>query len=85
VGWLALVNKAAEVDWRAATWLLSHRYPELYGGTFQKVAFTDATGELGGTLMLKVVYEDAIDVTPVERQEAAPVRQRALGARKGSR
>jgi transposase-like protein len=83
VGWLALVNQAAQVDWKAASWLLAHRYPELYGGGLTKVAFTDATGEQEGTLTLNVIYEDAIDVTPelpvVQPRRALP------GAGQGSR
>lgn len=45
VGWLALINKAAQVDWHAASWLLSHRYPEAYGGGVLKVAPTGPHGE----------------------------------------
>ena len=44
VGWLALINRAADVDWRAASWLLSHRYPEQYGGGVLKVAPVAADG-----------------------------------------
>lgn len=42
--WLALINQAAVHDWHAASWLLSHRYPEQYGGGVQKVALTSPGG-----------------------------------------
>jgi transposase len=65
IGWLAKIEKAAnEGNWTAAAWKLQKRYPEVYDRSFHKHAFTDATGERDGTLTLKVVYEDAIDVTP---------------------
>lgn len=65
IGWLAKIEtQANQGDWKAAAWKLERRYPETYGRTFNKVAFTDATGERDGTLVVKVVYEDAIDVTP---------------------
>jgi transposase len=65
IGWLAKIEKAAnEGNWTAAAWKLQKRYPEAYDRSFHKHAFTDATGERDGTLTLKVVYEDAIDVTP---------------------
>lgn len=73
IGWLAKIEKAAsEGNWQAASWKLERRYPETYGRTFNKVALTDATGERDGTLTLKVVYEDAIDVTPEPLQLEPP-------------
>ena len=45
VRWLALIGQAAPQDWRAAAWLLSHRYPDQYGsGGVQKVAPTSPDG-----------------------------------------
>ena len=38
------MNQAAQVDWRAASWLLSHRYPEAYGPGVLKVAPVAADG-----------------------------------------
>jgi hypothetical protein len=65
IGWLAKIEKAAtEGNWQACAWKLERRWPETFGRTFNKLAFTDATGERDGTLTLKVVYEDAIDVAP---------------------
>ncbi len=73
IGWLAKIEKAAnEGNWQAASWKLERRYPETYGRTFNKVAFTDASGERDGALVVKVVYEDAIDVTPEPLRLAAP-------------
>jgi hypothetical protein len=46
IGWLAKIEKAAsDGNWQAASWKLERRYPEQYGRTFNKVAFTDPTGE----------------------------------------
>jgi hypothetical protein len=46
IGWLALVQHAAQNgEWRAACWLLSHRFPEAYGSSLQKVAFTSPDGQ----------------------------------------
>jgi hypothetical protein len=46
IGWLAKIEKAAsEGNWQAAAWKLQKRYPEAYDRSFQKVAFTDPTGE----------------------------------------
>lgn len=46
IGWLAKIEKAAsDGNWQAASWKLERRYPETYGRTFSKVAFTDVTGE----------------------------------------
>jgi hypothetical protein len=83
IGWLALIEQAArEGNWQAAAWKLERRYPETYGRTFNKLAVTDATGEKDGTLTLKVIYDDAIDVTP-ELPQHQP--RRALpGAGQGS-
>ena len=30
VGWLAMIGKAANRDWKAAAWMLERRYPESY-------------------------------------------------------
>jgi hypothetical protein len=43
--WLALVNQAAQQDWKAAAWLLSHRWPEAYARGVQKVAPTTPDGK----------------------------------------
>jgi hypothetical protein len=73
IGWLARIEAAANGgDWRAAAFKLERKYPETYGRTFNKVAFTDATGERDGALVIKVVYDDAIDVTPEPLRLAAP-------------
>jgi transposase len=46
IGWLAKIERvASEGDWHAAAWKLERRYPEQFGRTMQKVAFTDPTGE----------------------------------------
>jgi len=46
IGWLAKIEKAAtEGNWQAASWKLERRYPEMYGRTMQKLAFTDPSGE----------------------------------------
>ena len=45
IGWLAKINQAANVDWKAASWLLSHRYPEVYGSSLTKVAPVSPEGE----------------------------------------
>lgn len=46
IGWLAKIEKAAtEGNWTAAAWKLQKRYPETYDRSFQKVAFTDPSGE----------------------------------------
>src|SRR5262245_46793858 len=46
IGWLAKIEKAAnEGNWQAASWKLERRYPEQFGRTMQKIAFTDASGE----------------------------------------
>jgi hypothetical protein len=45
IGWLAKIERAAnEGNWQAASWKLERRYPEQFGRTFSKVAFTDPTG-----------------------------------------
>lgn len=73
IGWLAKIERVAnDGDWKACAWKLERRYPETYGRTFQKVALTDASGEREGTLVLKVVYEDALEVTPAPVQLEGP-------------
>jgi hypothetical protein len=45
VGWLARIeSEAANGDWKAAAWKLERRYPESYGRTMQKIAFTTPDG-----------------------------------------
>jgi hypothetical protein len=46
VGWLVKVHKAADADYRAACWLLAHRFPKEYGGEgLTKLALTTPDGE----------------------------------------
>jgi transposase len=46
IGWLAKIERVAnEGDWHAAAWKLERRYPEQFGRTMQKIAFTDPSGE----------------------------------------
>jgi len=46
----ALVNKAAEEDWRAAKWLLSCRRPELYGSDPVAEVLPEPRGEESGAI-----------------------------------
>jgi len=36
VKWLAIIDHAADADWRAAAWKLERRYPQDYGRTVQE-------------------------------------------------
>jgi hypothetical protein len=64
VHWLALINKATQTDWKAASWLLSHRYPEQYGGGVLKVAPTGEGGEARGGEGLTLLLQQATVYLP---------------------
>jgi hypothetical protein len=64
LGWLAKINRAADCDWRAASWLLVHRYPEQYGRTMQKVAVTDPEGEASRGEGLHALLQQAVIMLP---------------------
>src|SRR4029453_7039047 len=84
LGGLALINKAAQVDWRAAGWLLSHRYPEQYGASLQKVAMTDPSGERAAYPELTVILA-LPDKAPTPEEWAENVKQLAApSAQNGS-
>ena len=45
VHWLALINAAADTDWKSAAWLLARRYPEAYGRSLVKMVPGSPEGE----------------------------------------
>ena len=72
--WLARIEAAAQAgDWHAAKFKLEHRWPQAYGPHLHKVALTSPDGEEPGTLTLKVVYAEAIDVTPEPLRLEPPI------------
>jgi hypothetical protein len=67
IGWLARIEQEANNgDWKAAAWKLERRYPETYGRTFQKLAFTDPSGDQTweGTTGLAALLEAARTARP---------------------
>ena len=91
VGWLAIINTAAQVDWKAASWLLSHRYPEAYGSSLHKVAPVTPDGEALQGGGLSVLLHQAIIALPSKSpspeqwaEDVAALRERAHGAVNGA-
>jgi hypothetical protein len=56
IGWLARIEaEASHGDWKAAAWKLERRYPETYGRTMQKVAFTTPDGQDPAIPQLQII------------------------------
>lgn len=54
--WLTQIERVAnEGNWQAAAWKLERRWPETYGRTMQKIAFTDPSGEQPVIPQLQIV------------------------------
>jgi hypothetical protein len=66
---LALINKAAETDWRAAAWFLEHRYPEQFARSRTVESVTveteGADGNVLGGPRLRVVFDAAAAINAI--------------------
>ena len=51
---VATIELAAQSQWQAAAWRLERRYPQVWG----RVERHEQTGEGGGPIVVRVVYDD---------------------------
>lgn len=70
VGWLELINKAAETDWRAALKLLEIRFPGEYGGRTHITIDRDVEAEVR-----RVALEHGLSVDDVLAEAKAILRE----------
>lgn len=70
VKWLAKIEQAANIDWKAAAWKLERRHPNLYGKSVQ-----DLTVKHGGTITH--AHRDMTAFTDDEIASLAAVAERA--------